>query len=104
MSDPWFTDSSCPKITDETTTQTERLTIFWGTTSKWKRTITTTQSRWLHLTQAAADSIAAAKSTDTSDTVANISTRAASVRENDAGAYSVRITETRTPKAWSSDS
>lgn len=91
----FFSDTTnAPKIVDGNTFQVERLTIFVGTPSYWRRTITTSSYRFTWLTQAAADSIAAAKTTAT--------VTAASQRVSDDGAYQVAITA-RTIGEWEED-
>ena len=91
----FFSDTTnAPKIVDGSTFVPDVLTIVSGVITTWHRTIQTTSHRFTWLTQAAADSIAAAKTTG--------AVTASSNRMSDDGAYQVSVT-TVTKTAWVQD-
>jgi len=81
----YYTDTTnAPKIVQETSFRTEYITVQIGESSfELHADVTTRNYRWVGLTQAAADSIAAAK--------ASGRVNARSVRMNDAGMFAVEV-------------
>lgn len=90
-----FTDTaSAPRIVDETSYQRQKVWTTGPGATVYTRNVITTRLRHTILTQAAADSIALAKNSETNKS-------AASQRMNPPGWYQVNVTE-RIDCAWES--
>ena len=89
----FFSDTTnAPKIIDGRTYQHEFVTVWSGGEIKYGRLVTTESYRFTWLTEAAADTIATSKNSETNTTAAHS-------RMSDNGAYQVNVTVV-TKAAW----